>query len=230
MWGTGCSGLYSRGQESSGAEQENPEYGDNGETPGDSGEIPGSEGENPGDSGETPPPADPALPEKVYIQVRFDLHDSSGGLYKSDQSREMRRLDYQFDANRTSGRIIEGKGYNNPAGYWFPYGFIVKYGGGAGVSNEWIAKYNSGIDYHVGHEGLWVTPKTGGTTTAEVYFVFSFGNQTVYERPTLNLTIPWDEYNPELHTDKALFYIKGTDGNFTVTFEGFEEKTGAENL
>ena len=82
MWGTGCSGLYSRGQESSGAEQENPEYGYNGETP-------GSEGENPGDSGETPPPADPVLPEKVYIQVRFDLHDSSGGLYKSDQSREM---------------------------------------------------------------------------------------------------------------------------------------------
>lgn len=111
-----------------------------------------------------------------------------------------------------------------PAGYYFPYGFIVKYGGGAGASNEWIAKYNSGIDYHVGHEGLWVTPKTGGTTTAEVYFVFSFGNQTVYERPTLNLTIPWDDYNPELHTDKALFYIEGTDKNFTVTFEGFEKK------
>lgn len=46
-----------------------------------------------------------ALPEKVYIQVRFDLHDSSGGLYKSDQSREMRQLDYQFSANGTSGTI-----------------------------------------------------------------------------------------------------------------------------
>lgn len=226
-WGTGCSGVYSGGQESPGTEQEKPESGDNGENPGSEGENPGGSGEIPGGEGENPPPAEPALPEKVYIQVRFDLYDSLGGLYKD--SRGIKVLDYQFDANGTSGRIIEGKGYNNPAGYWFPYGFIVKYGGGAGASNEWIAKYNSGIDYHVGHDGLWVTPKTGGTTTAVVYFVFSFGDQMVYERPTLNLTIPWGEYNPEVHTDKALFHIEGTDRNFTVTFEGFEEKSGAEN-
>lgn len=120
-------------------------------------------------------------------------------------------------------------GQLNPPGYYFPYRFIVKYGGGAGASNERIAKYDSGIDYYVGHQGLWVTPKTGGTTTAVVYFVFSFGDQIVYERPTLNLTIPWDEYNPELHTDKALFHIEGTDRHFTVNFEGFEEKSGTEN-
>lgn len=120
-------------------------------------------------------------------------------------------------------------GQLNPPVYYFPYGFIVKYGGGAGASNERIAKYDSGIDYYVGHQGLWVTPKTGGTTTAVVYFVFSFGDQIVYERPTLNLTIPWDEYNPELHTYKALFHIEGTDRYFTVNFEGFEEKSGTEN-
>ena len=169
-----------------------------------------------------------ALPEKVYIQVRFDLHDSSGGLYKSDQSREMRQLDYQFAANGTSGTIIDGRA-TYPAGYYFPYGFIVKYGDGAGASNERIAKYDSGIDYYVGHQGLWVTPKTGGTTTAVVYFVFSFGDQIAYDRSTLDLTIPWDDYNPELHTDKALFHIEGTDKVFNVTFEGFEEKSGTEN-
>lgn len=169
-----------------------------------------------------------ALPEKVYIQVRFDLHDSSGGLYKSDQSREMRQLDYQFSANGTSGTIIDGRA-TYPAGYYFPYGFIVKYGGGPGASNERIAKYDSGIDYYVGHQGLWVTPKTGGTTTCRVYFVFSFGDQIAYDRSTLDLTIPWDEYNPELHTDKALFHIEGTDKVFNVTFEGFEEKSGTEN-
>lgn len=69
-----------------------------------------------------------------------------------------------------------------------------------------------------------MTPKTGGTTTAVVYFVFSFGDQIVYARTTLNLTIPWDEYNPGLHTDKVLFHIEGTDKAFTVTFEGFEKK------
>ena len=111
-----------------------------------------------------------------------------------------------------------------PAGYYFPYGFIVKYGGGPGASNERIAKYDSGIDYYVGHQGLWVTPKTGGTTTCRVYFVFSFGDQIAYDRSTLDLTIPWDEYNPELFTDKALFHIEGTDKKFTVTFEGFEKK------
>lgn len=141
-----------------------------------------------------------ALPEKVYIQVRFDLHDSSGGLYKSDQSREMRQLDYQFSANGTSGTIIDGRA-TYPPGYYFPCGFIVKYGGGAGASNERIAKYDSGIDYYVGRQGLWVTPKTGGTTTAVVYFVFSFGDQIAYDRSTLDLTIPWDEYNPEQKTN-----------------------------
>lgn len=163
------------------------------------------------------------MPEKVYIQVRFDLHDSSGGLYKSDQSREMRQLDYLFDANGTSGTIIDGRA-TYPPGYYFPYGFIVKYGGGAGASNERIAKYDSGIDYYVGHQGLWVTPKNGGTTTAVVYFVFSFGDQMVYARTTLSLSLPWDDYNPELYTDKALFHIEGTDKKFTVTFEGFEKK------
>lgn len=229
-WGTGCSGVYSGGQESPGTEQEKPESGDNGENPGSEGENPGGSGENPGGEGEipggsggNPPPADPALPEKVYIQVRFDLHDSSGGLYKSDQSREMRQLDYQFDANGTSGTIIDGRA-TYPPGYYFPYGFIVKYGGGAGASNERIAKYDSGIDYYVGHQGLWVTPKTGGTTTAVVYFVFSFGDQIVFARTTLNLSIPWDDYNPELYTDKALFHIEGTDKKFIVTFEGFEKK------
>lgn len=101
--------MYSGGQESPGTEQEKPESGDSGENPGDSVENPGGNGENPGDSGENPPPSEPALPEKVYIQVRFDLHDSSGGLYKSDQSREMRQLDYQFSANGTSGTIIDGR-------------------------------------------------------------------------------------------------------------------------
>lgn len=228
VWGTGCSGLYSRGQESSGAEQENPEYGDNGETPGDSGETPGSEGETPGDSGETPPPADPALPEKVYIQVRFDLHDSSGGLYNTDLSFGISGIEFQYEAfGLQTGDLIKGVYHDNPKGYVWPYGFIVKYGGSKdfyGPDNQVIAKKNVGIDYYVGNDNLYVIPERAGNTSAKVYLVFYFKPAYAYSRETVSFTIPWDDYNPELYTDKALFHIEGTDKKFTVTFEGFEKK------
>ena len=82
---------------SSGGEGETS--GGEGETSGGEGETSGGEGETSGGEGENPPPEpEIPLPEKVYIQVRFDLHDDSGGLYKSAQHREMRQLDYQYDA------------------------------------------------------------------------------------------------------------------------------------
>lgn len=119
-----------------------------------------------------------------------------------------------------------------PAGYYFPYGFIVKYGGSKdfyGPDNQTIAKKDAGIDYYVGNDKLYVIPKSTGNTSAKVYLVFYFKPAHAYFRETVFFTIPWDEYNPELHTDKALFHIEGTDKVFNVTFEGFEEKSGTEN-
>lgn len=167
------------------------------------------------------------LPERIYIQVRFDLHDTQGGLYNSNYGRGVSLVEYQYNKNNEvkSGELIRGVGYNNPKGYWFPYGFIVKYGGGQGASNERIAKYDSGIDYYVGHENLWTTPRTSGQTTTTVYFVFAFQTGALYDRNNMNLTIPWDEYNPARHTDKALFHIEVNDKSWSVTFDGFEAKT-----
>lgn len=171
--------------------------------------------------------SDVPLPEKVYVQIKFDLHDTQGRLYSSNYSRGVSLLEYQY--NDKSGELIKGVGYNYPEGYWFPYGFIVKYGGGQGASNERIAKYDSGIDYYVGHENLWTTPLTGGQTTMSVYFIFAFQTGAHYDRNTLNLTIPWDEYDPVRHTDKALFYIEVNDKNWSVTFDGFEARKPTDN-
>ena len=171
------------------------------------------------------------LPERIYIQVRFDLHDTQGGLYNSNYGRGVSLVEYQYNKNNEvkSGELIRGIGYNNPKGYWFPYGFIVKYGGGQGASNERIAKYDSGIDYYVGHENLWTTPRTSGQTTTTVYFVFAFQTGALYDRNNMNLTIPWDEYNPARHTDKALFHIEVNDKNWSVTFDGFEARKPTDN-
>ena len=192
-----------------------------GSSSGGEGETSGGEDENPSPEPEIP------LPEKVYIQVRFDLHDDSGGLYKSAQYREMRQLDYQYDALGTSGTLIDGRA-TYPPSYYFPYGFIVKYGGGPGASNERIARYDSGIDHYVGHEGLWVKPQRTGTAGASVYLIFSFGDQIVYDRSTQQFVIPWDRYDPSVHTDKALFYISVVNGSWSVTFDGFAEKNPSD--
>ena len=167
------------------------------------------------------------LPERIYIQVRFDLHDTQGGLYNSNYGHGVSLLEYQYDGG--SGELIKGVGYNYPEGYWFPYGFIVKYGGGQGASNERIAKYDSGIDYYVRHENLWTTPRTSGQSTMTVYFVFAFQTGAHYDRNNMDLTIPWDEYDPARHTDKALFYIEVNDKNWSVTFDGFEARKPTDN-
>ncbi len=100
------------------------------------------EAENPGGSGETPPPAEPALPEKVYIQVRFDLHDSSGGLYNTDLSSGISGIEFQYEAfGLQTGELIKGIYHDNPKGYVWPYGFIVKYGG----SKDFYGPYNQTI-------------------------------------------------------------------------------------
>lgn len=178
--------------------------------------------------GDSSPSKYPYLPSKVYIQVKFDLHDSSGGLYNSEQGSGITGLEFQYELyGLATGELIKGVYHDNPTGYVWPYGFITKFGGSKekfGPDNEKIARYNAGIDYYVGHENLYVIPKTAGSTSVPAYFVFYFKPSIGYSRKKIVFTIPWDTYNPEIHTDKALFYIKVTDKNWEVTFDGFEEK------
>ena len=39
------------------------------------------------------------LPERIYIQVRFDLHDTQGGLYNSNYGRGVSLVEYQYNKN-----------------------------------------------------------------------------------------------------------------------------------
>ena len=96
------------------------------EIPGE--EIPGEEipGEEiPGEEipGEEVPPSS----HKVQIRLRFDITDSSGGLWQ-DNFTHVTGLEFQYDAFGTtaSGYLINGA--ERPEGYIANYGFCGKYG------------------------------------------------------------------------------------------------------
>ena len=121
------------------------------EIPGE--EIPGEEipGEEiPGE--EIPGEEIPNSSHKVQLRLRFDITDSSGGLWKEDGFTHVTGLEFQYDAFGTtaSGYLINGA--ERPEGYIANYGFCGKYG----ITEQsmfWdkrdTARYKSGIDYYV---------------------------------------------------------------------------------
>ena len=122
------------------------------EIPGE--EIPGEEipGEEiPGE--EIPGEEIPNSSHKVQLRLRFDITDSSGGLWQDDFT-HVTGLEFQYDAFGTTavGYLINGA--DHPDGYIANYGFCGKYG----ITEQsmfWdkrdTARYKSGIDYYIGH-------------------------------------------------------------------------------
>ena len=96
------------------------------EVPGE--EVPGEEvpGEEiPGE--EIPGEEIPNSSHKVQLRLRFDITDSSGGLWQDDFT-HVTGLEFQYDAFGTTavGYLINGA--DHPDGYIANYGFCGKYG------------------------------------------------------------------------------------------------------
>ena len=192
------------------------------EVPGE--EVPGEEvpGEEvPGE--EVPPPSS----HKVQIRLRFDITDSSGGLWKEDGFTHVTGLEFQYDAFGTtaSGYLINGA--ERPEGYIANYGFCGKYGI-TDSSMFWdkrdVARYKSGIDYYIGDESLYVMSRSAGTTTAVVYLIFFYVPGYLYARENVEFTVDWERYDSRICDPVALFHLNVADRVWSASFEGFQPR------
>ena len=166
------------------------------EIPGE--EIPGEEipGEEiPGE--EIPPPSS----HKVQLRLRFDITDSSGGLWQDDFT-HVTGLEFQYDAFGTTavGYLINGA--DHPDGYIANYGFCGKYG----ITEQsmfWdkrdTARYKSGIDYYIGPGYL-------------------------YARENVEFTVDWEGYDSQTCDPVALFHLNVADRVWSASFEGFQPR------
>ena len=203
-----------------------------GEIPGE--EIPGEEipGEEiPGEEipGEEIPGEEiPNSSHKVQLRLRFDITDSSGGLWKEDDFTHVTGLEFQYDAFGTtaSGYLINGA--ERPEGYIANYGFCGKYGI-TDSSMFWdkrdVARYKSGIDYYIGDESLYVMSQSAGTTTAVVYLIFFYVPAHLYARENVEFTVDWEGYDSQTCDPVALFHLNVTDRVWSASFEGFQPRT-----
>ena len=196
------------------------------EIPGE--EIPGEEipGEEiPGE--EIPGEEIPNSSHKVQIRLRFDITDSSGGLWQ-DNFTHVTGLEFQYDAFGTtaSGYLINGA--KRPEGYIANYGFCGKYGI-TDSSMFWekrdVARYKSGIDYYIGDESLYVMSRSAGTTTAVVYLIFFYVPAHLYARENVEFTVDWEGYDSQTCDPVALFHLNVTDRVWSASFEGFQPRT-----
>ena len=174
------------------------------EVPGE--EIPGEE--IPGE--EIPGEEIPNSSHKVQLRLRFDITDSSGGLWKET----------------ASGYLINGA--ERPEGYIANYGFCGKYG----ITEQsmfWdkrdVARYKSGIDYYIGDESLYVMSQSAGTTTAVVYLIFFYVPAYLYARENVEFTVDWERYDSRICDPVALFHLNVTDRVWSASFEGFQPRT-----
>ena len=188
------------------------------EVPGE--EIPGEE--VPGE--EVPGEEIPNSSHKVQIRLRFDITDSSGGLWQDDFT-HVTGLEFQYDAFGTtaSGYLIDGA--ERPEGYIANYGFCGKYGI-TDSSMFWekrdVARYKSGIDYYIGDESLYVMSQSAGTTTAVVYLIFFYVPAYLYARENVEFTVDWEGYDSQTCDPVALFHLNVTDRVWSASFEGFQ--------
>ena len=191
------------------------------EVPGE--EIPGEE--IPGE--EIPGEEIPNSSHKVQLRLRFDITDSSGGLWQ-DNFTHVTGLEFQYDAFGTtvSGYLINGA--KRPEGYIANYGFCGKYGI-TDSSMFWekrdVARYKSGIDYYIGDESLYVMSRSAGTTTAVVYLIFFYVPAYLYARENVEFTVDWEGYDSQTCDPVALFHLNVTDRVWSASFEGFQPRT-----
>ena len=185
-------------------------------------EVPGEEVPGEEVPGEEVPPSS----HKVQIRLRFDITDSSGGLWQDDFT-HVTGLDFQYDAFGTtaSGCLIDGA--KRPEGYIANYGFCGKYGI-TDSSMFWekrdVARYKSGIDYYIGDESLYVMSRSAGTTTAVVYLIFFYVPGYLYARENVEFTVDWERYDSRICDPVALFHLNVADRVWSASFEGFQPR------
>ncbi len=190
------------------------------EVPGE--EVPGEE--IPGE--EIPGEEIPNSSHKVQLRLRFDITDSSGGLWQDDFT-HVTGLEFQYDAFGTTavGYLINGA--DHPDGYIANYGFCGKYG----ITEQsmfWdkrdTARYKSGIDYYIGDESLYVMSQSAGTTTAVVYLIFFYVPGCLYARENVEFTVDWERYDSRICDPVALFHLNVADRVWSASFEGFQPR------
>lgn len=162
-----------------------------------------------------------AHPDRMYIKIMFDVTSSIGDIYNDSEKVGIRGIDYTFEENKSSGTLLE-----EPAnGYLAPYGFCEKYGCYAGrFENIDIAQKNAGITYYVGNNNIYTQVKNSGKTNHTLYLVFFKSTANVYARSNITLPIDWSKYDASIHKNAAKFHIIVNDRNFSVIFDGFENK------
>ena len=168
----------------------------------------------------------PPSSHKVQIRLRFDITDSSGGLWKDDFT-HVTGLEFQYNAFGTTavGYLINGA--DHPDGYIANYGFCGKYG----ITEQsmfWdkrdTARYKSGIDYYIGDESLYVMSRSAGTTTAVVYLIFFYVPAHLYARENVEFTVDWEGYDSQTCDPVALFHLNVADRVWSASFEGFQPR------
>ena len=193
-------------------------------------EIPGEEVPGEEVPGEEVPgeevPGEEIPGEEIPGEERFDITDSSGGLWQDDFT-HVTGLEFQYDAFGTTavGYLINGA--DHPDGYIANYGFCGKYG----ITEQsmfWdkrdTARYKSGIDYYIGDESLYVMSRSAGTTTAVVYLIFFYVPGYLYARENVEFTVDWERYDSRICDPVALFHLNVADRVWSASFEGFQPR------
>ena len=158
--------------------------------------------------------------DRMYIKIMFDVISSTGDIKNNEGLKGIHQIDVQ--PNGKNGIELITKNMN---GYISNYGFCEKYGCMQGRdNNDDIAVKNSGINYYVGHNDLYIPVRSSGKSTYDIYTIFSFGSARLYYRSNEQLVIDWDQYNPEIHKNAAKFHIILKDRTFSSTFDGFDTK------
>ena len=158
--------------------------------------------------------------DRMYIKIMFDVISSTGDIKNNEGLKGIHQIDVQ--PNGKNGIELITKNMN---GYISNYGFCEKYGCMQGRdNNDDIAVKNSGINYYVGHNDLYIPVRSSGKSTYDIYTIFSFGSARLYYRSNEQLVIDWNQYNPDIHKNAAKFHIILKDRTFSSTFDGFDTK------